>query len=234
MTSQKQIEANRTNAQRSTGPRTNQGKERSKMKAVKHALTAEQSVLIECEDAEEFEAHCADILAEYGPGSAFRRSLLSQLAMTTWRLQRLERMEGEFIRTCQDISASDMEKSIDDAYYNPLRTEARRRCTASFDHNPTEILRGLLWSEYDTRFEKFLEEASAEALERGDEPPDTTLTEDEVAEAHQAGALMLIIDEKRSTLHAKFDRYRTSLLNNISRIVKLLEAEEKMTKSINV
>ena len=56
MTSQKQIEANLANAQLSTGPRTNRGKARSKMNAVKHALTAAQGVLIEGEDPEEFEA----------------------------------------------------------------------------------------------------------------------------------------------------------------------------------
>ena len=234
MTSQKQIEANRANAQRSTGPKTNQGKDRSKMNAVKHALTAAQSVLIEGENAEEFEAHCADIIAEYGPGSAFRRSFLLQLAVTTWRLQRVEKLEGAFLRACQDIAATDMAASIDDAYYQPLRAEASRRCTESFDQSLDVMLRAKLFGTYDTRFEEFFEEVCAEALERGHKPPDKPLTKDELAEAHLTGAVMVFIDEARNTAHAKFSRYRTSLLNNISRILRHLEAEERLTRVVNV
>ena len=233
MTSQKQIEANLANAQLSTGPRTNRGKARSKMNAVKHALTAAQGVLIEGEDPEEFEAHCADIVAQYGPGTAFRRSLLIQLAVATWRIRRLDGLEGEFTRACQDIAADEMQKSFDDAYYNPLRDEASRRCTESFGTSPDSLLRAYVFGTYDTRFEEFFEEVCAEALERGDKPPNKTLTEDELAEAHQTGALMIFVEEARNAMHGKFDRYRTSLHNNISRIFKHLEAEEKLTRVID-
>jgi hypothetical protein len=41
MTSFRQIEANRRNALRSTGPKTDDGKQRSRRNAVRHGLTAE-------------------------------------------------------------------------------------------------------------------------------------------------------------------------------------------------
>ena len=52
MTSFRQIEANRRNARSSTGPTTEQGKQRSRCNAVRHGLTAE-TVIGALEDAEE-------------------------------------------------------------------------------------------------------------------------------------------------------------------------------------
>ena len=55
MTSFKQIEANRRNARRSTGPSTEQGKQRSRCNAVRHGLTAE-TVIGALEDADDYQA----------------------------------------------------------------------------------------------------------------------------------------------------------------------------------
>ena len=55
MTSFRQIEANRRNAQNSTGPKTETGKQRSRGNAVRHGLTAE-TVIDALEDAEDYKA----------------------------------------------------------------------------------------------------------------------------------------------------------------------------------
>jgi hypothetical protein len=87
MTSLKQIEANRTNARKSTGPITDEGKQRSRCNAVRHGLTAD-TVIGALEDAEDYEAFEDSIIADYDAQSAVERELVRRLAGLLWRLRR--------------------------------------------------------------------------------------------------------------------------------------------------
>ena len=92
MTSYRQIEANRRNALKSTGPRTEAGKEVSLRNAVRHGLTAE-TVISALEDAEDYSAFEAAITADYDAPSAVERELVLRLASVLWRLRRAITME---------------------------------------------------------------------------------------------------------------------------------------------
>jgi hypothetical protein len=92
MTSFRQIEANRRNACQSTGPITEEGKQRSRCNAVRHGLTAE-TVIGELEDAEDYQAFEAAIIADYDVQSAVERELVLRLASLLWRLRRATTME---------------------------------------------------------------------------------------------------------------------------------------------
>src|SRR3954466_594662 len=92
MTTYKQIEANRRNARRSTGPITEEGKQRSRCNAVRHGLTAE-TVIGALEDAEDYKAFEAAITADYDAQSAVDRELVLRLASLLWRLRRATTME---------------------------------------------------------------------------------------------------------------------------------------------
>ena len=92
MTSFKQIEANRRNARKSTGPITAEGKQRSRCNAVRHGLTAE-TVIGALEDAEDYQAFEAAIIADYDAQSAVERELVLRLASVLWRLRRATTME---------------------------------------------------------------------------------------------------------------------------------------------
>ena len=92
MTSFKQFEANRRNALKSTGPTSSEGKQRSRCNAVRHGLTAE-TVIGALEDAEDYVAFEAAIIADYEAQSAVERDLVLRLASLLWRLRRATTME---------------------------------------------------------------------------------------------------------------------------------------------
>jgi hypothetical protein len=92
MTSLKQIEANRRNALKSTGPTTPEGKERSRRNALRHGLTAE-TVIAALEDAEDYEAFEAAVIADYDAESAVERELVLRLASVLWQLRRATGIE---------------------------------------------------------------------------------------------------------------------------------------------
>jgi hypothetical protein len=64
MTSLRQIEANRRNANKSTGPTTEESKLRSRRNAVRHGLCAETVVEI-VEDIDDYRGFEAAIIADY-------------------------------------------------------------------------------------------------------------------------------------------------------------------------
>jgi hypothetical protein len=92
MSSFRQIEANRRNARKSTGPMTEEGKQRSRGNAVRHGLTAE-TVIGALEDAADYQAFEAAIIADYDAQSAVERELVLRLASALWRLRRATTME---------------------------------------------------------------------------------------------------------------------------------------------
>jgi hypothetical protein len=92
MTSFKQIDANCRNARKSTGPRTEEGKRRSRCNAVRHGLTAE-TVIGALEDSEDYKAFEAAIIADYDAQSAVERQLVLRLTSLLWRLRRATMME---------------------------------------------------------------------------------------------------------------------------------------------
>jgi hypothetical protein len=87
MSTEKQILANQQNAQRSTGPRTESGKHRSRRNAVRHGLTAETVIDI-LEDAADYRAFERAIKSDYSPQTAIEGQLVSRLASLLWRLRR--------------------------------------------------------------------------------------------------------------------------------------------------
>jgi hypothetical protein len=102
MTSFRQIEANRRNAIRSTGPNTEQGKRRSRQNAVRHGLCSETVIEI-IEDVEDYRAFEAAVIADYDAQTAVERELVLRLASLLWRLRRSTAIETDLLRIQAEI-----------------------------------------------------------------------------------------------------------------------------------
>ena len=90
MATEAQIEANRTNAQKSTGPRTAEGKAIVAQNAITHGLLARAGV-IPGEDEHEFAAHREGLLQQLRPGAPLEEVLADRIVDLSWRLQRAVR-----------------------------------------------------------------------------------------------------------------------------------------------
>jgi len=87
MSTQKQIDANRRNAQKSTGPKTPAGLAAIRYNAVKHGLTASQAVL-DIEDKANFKHLLNTFRSEYNPVGTMENLLVEQMVFAAWRLRR--------------------------------------------------------------------------------------------------------------------------------------------------
>jgi hypothetical protein len=92
MTSEKQIAANRLNSQESTGPRSEVGKQASRMNALKSGIHA-QSHIIRGEDPEAFAQLAAEYNAEFHPVTPHQRDLVDTLVHNQWHIRRLRAIE---------------------------------------------------------------------------------------------------------------------------------------------
>jgi hypothetical protein len=93
MATENQINANRENAQHSTGPVTDQGKATSSHNAVKTGLTG-QTVLLKTDDVAVYHQHLDRFQKHFSPATDTEKDLVQDLADTEWRLLRITPLES--------------------------------------------------------------------------------------------------------------------------------------------
>ncbi len=94
MATEAQVEANRANAQKSTGPRTPEGKAKVAQNAIKHGLFARETV-IRGEDEDEFEMFRLLLLRQLTPDSPLEEVLGERVVDLSWRLKRAAKDQSE-------------------------------------------------------------------------------------------------------------------------------------------
>jgi transcription termination factor NusB len=92
MTSEKQIDANRRNALLSTGPRTDAGRNRSRMNALRHGLTGQVTTMTE-EDRAAHDQFSKALIQDLAPHGAMETQLAQRIATDSWRLNRISAIE---------------------------------------------------------------------------------------------------------------------------------------------
>ncbi len=90
----KQVEANRRNAQRSTGPTTVAGKRAVRWNAIKHGLLARTAVIPRSgENKAEFQRLLAGLVESLQPVGILEGLLVDEIASVSWRRRRATRAE---------------------------------------------------------------------------------------------------------------------------------------------
>lgn len=96
MSTQQQIDANRRNAKKSTGPRTAGGRKRSRMNALKHGMAAEE-VVMPGEDPAELRASHRSFVEAWKPVGTIEAKLVWEITIADWRLRRARRIEPRLV-----------------------------------------------------------------------------------------------------------------------------------------
>ncbi len=105
MSTEAQILANRRNAQKSTGPRTSQGKAAVSQNAVKHGLLARHDV-ITSESQAEFDLYREQLIAELTPVSPMESMLAERIVTLSWRLKRVSKIQNQAIDALNERNTS--------------------------------------------------------------------------------------------------------------------------------
>jgi|SRR5271157_2549915 len=95
------LEANRRNAQLSTGPKTEQGKSRSRCNALKHGILSSALLITKGEGAEdpaEFDELLGALTRDLEPVGALEEILVHKIAKCCWREMRAQRCEAGLVR----------------------------------------------------------------------------------------------------------------------------------------
>ena len=134
MTSEAQLAANRRNAEKSTGPRTEAGKAKVARNALRHGLRAEKVVTFD-ETGGDFQAFLAEQQAALEPADAIEEQLVERIAFCAWRLRRIYRLEAHIIDSWHspaDLDEEDwgIEESLD---ANPYEISTLARYESAVD-----------------------------------------------------------------------------------------------------
>jgi hypothetical protein len=141
MPTEKQIAANRRNAQKSTGPKTDHGKSISRLNARREGFTG-QIIILDAEDRPHFEKFKSDLIADLRPKTTLELSLAHGIAWDTWRLNHLRAVETNLYA----LGAEDPDAIADDPRIQPAAAD-----TATFLHESAHFHRLSLYEQRLTR-----------------------------------------------------------------------------------
>ncbi len=164
MSTEAQITANRENAQKSTGPRTAEGKAAVSQNALKHGLFAVQDVTI-AENQADFDLLRDEMLAELAPVGVMESMLAARIVSLSWRLKRAETMQNQVIEYMVDSHAESLRRTWGSSPKDPRNSGDYLPLgrIAAKDWSNSRVIEHLLI--YERRIEQSLYKTMAELRE---------------------------------------------------------------------
>ncbi len=197
MTSPKQIQANQRNAQKSSGPKTQEGKNAVRYNAMKHGLLA-QVVLLPNEDEDALRELDERLRSELEPVGALENLLVEQIVAARWRLARLGRVEA-------GIFTWELYAELAQRAHNEARSYEKQE---TYDRNFLKPLT-LSW----TTDEKKYQEALSKAQEM------EALRDAETATLGKA----FMRDAEKANAFSKLSRYETAIERSLYKALHELQ-----------
>ena len=143
MATEAQVSANRSNAAKSTGPKTTQGKAIVAQNAIKHGLLARQDV-IAGEDTQEFDLHRGQFLDELAPAGKMETTFAEQIVSLSWRLRRAGRLQNEVF---DYLLAKELKSSLS-GFLDELSAKDEVRLRSNPDTDPTYAIGRMIAKDY--------------------------------------------------------------------------------------
>jgi hypothetical protein len=109
MSTENQINANRLNAQKSTGPKTPDGKAKISQNAVTHGLCSTRPIL-STEDPEKYDQLRDDFFRRHAPEGVLGNALAERAVNTYWRLLRVQNFETLVFNNLLNVARSEGDK----------------------------------------------------------------------------------------------------------------------------
>jgi len=223
---QERAEANRINAQRSSGPRTELGKSRSKMNALKHGLSAKK-IVIGDEDPKEFEALRAALERDWQPETAFESELVDQLAGLFWRMRRVPAIEAAIVKAREEKAYSDVYSEVEKNTWDRINCEARERCYESLG---LQVPVAMDIGPYAATLDKFRNQVIKEEEKNGDLDSSILKQADAQYQESRESELLLLIRDDDGMIE-KLSRYHFSLMSAANRVIQQLRLIKIMRSS---
>src|SRR5260370_4983999 len=141
MSTERQIAANRINAQKSTGPITPEGRAAVRLNGIKHGLTA-QTLVLKGESESDFTALLDSYEAEHEPATPTEEALVLQLPMASWRLRRLYHAEaGYYTYKLKDTADQAARPRLGESAHLGLVTDCIQSTLATFTRQEARLER---------------------------------------------------------------------------------------------
>src|SRR5260370_26033084 len=131
MISEKKLEANRQNAQKSTGPRSDDGKAAVSLNSITHGLRARHAVML-IENPAEFRELCQSLYEEWQPMTPTEGHLVEHLAVAQWKMGRVEALISS-----SNLQSTFMHVALSDK--NQYRTKRGRISLPELVHYEPEL-----------------------------------------------------------------------------------------------
>lgn len=163
-TGEKQLVANRTNALKSTGPKTPTGKAMVALNSVAHGIYSVSPVIEEMESKRSWTGYRFAMWDGLAPVGMVEAILAERITLAAWRLRRVARYETEQIRLEQegameevgrrlgyklnrDLAAADVQEILDEAKWREERWQRISALSTASDETPLadEDAEDLIW-----------------------------------------------------------------------------------------